>query len=149
MDLKLPTYHDNHRLAVFSSTSRSESTYEMRHSIINLVISTHSCNNLVTYIYAEAHSLHFSFLWRSQESGVISTVKPHPIPRLKSFSLRLSVVLAQSTEARCLSLVWRCSGSSTDRRCSNYIWVINNFIAHKGASYIRGLMVMLVHKQIN
>ena len=23
---------------------------------------------------------------------------------------------------------WRCSWSSTDRRCSNYIWVINNFI---------------------
>ena len=23
---------------------------------------------------------------------------------------------------------WRCSWSSTDRRCSNYIWVINNFL---------------------
>ena len=25
---------------------------------------------------------------------------------------------------------WRCSWGSADRRCSNYIWVINNFIAH-------------------
>ena len=25
---------------------------------------------------------------------------------------------------------WRCSWSSTDRRCSNYIWVINNYVAH-------------------
>ena len=29
-----------------------------------------------------------------------------------------------------LSGEWRCSWSSTDRRCSNYIWVINNLIAY-------------------
>ena len=37
-----------------------------------------------------------------------------------------------------LSREWRCSWSSADRRCSNYIWVINNFSAYEGASYIRG-----------
>ena len=31
-----------------------------------------------------------------------------------------------------LSREWRCSWNSADRRCSNYIWVINNFIAYKG-----------------
>ena len=36
---------------------------------------------------------------------------------------------------------WRCSWSSADRRCSNYIWVIDNFIAYQGATYIRGFMV--------
>ena len=36
---------------------------------------------------------------------------------------------------------WRCSWSSADRRCSNYIWVIDNLIANKGASYIRDLTV--------
>ena len=47
-----------------------------------------------------------------------------------------------------LSWEWRCSWSSADRRCSNYIWVINNLIAHKGASYIRGLTVYgIVHNQ--
>ena len=36
---------------------------------------------------------------------------------------------------------WRCSWSSADRRCSNYIWVINNLIAHQCAPYIRELTV--------
>ena len=36
-----------------------------------------------------------------------------------------------------LSGEWRCSWSSAERRCSNYIWVINNFIAYQGAPYIR------------
>ena len=40
-----------------------------------------------------------------------------------------------------LSREWRCSWSSADRRCSNFIWVINNSIAHQGASYIRDLTV--------
>ena len=40
-----------------------------------------------------------------------------------------------------LSWEWRCSWSSADRRCSNYIWVINNFIANSDATYIRGLTV--------
>ena len=40
-----------------------------------------------------------------------------------------------------LSRQWRCSWSSADRRCSNYIWVIDNLIAHWGASFIRDLTV--------
>ena len=43
-----------------------------------------------------------------------------------------------------LSWEWRCSWSSADRRCSNYIWVINNFIVYKGATYIRGFTVCLL-----
>ena len=39
---------------------------------------------------------------------------------------------------------WRCSWSSADRRCSNYIWVIDSLIAYWGASYIRDLMVTLI-----
>ena len=35
-----------------------------------------------------------------------------------------------------LILEWRCSWSSADRQCSNYIWVINNFIANQGVSHI-------------
>ena len=42
-----------------------------------------------------------------------------------------------------LSWEWRCSWSSADRRCSNYIWVINNFIAYWGASYIRDFTVVI------
>ena len=43
-----------------------------------------------------------------------------------------------------LSQVWRCGWSSADRRCSNYIWVINNFIAHLGANCIRGFTVLII-----
>ena len=42
-----------------------------------------------------------------------------------------------------LSREWRCSWSNADRRCSNYIWVINNLVAFESASYIRDLTVML------
>ena len=39
-----------------------------------------------------------------------------------------------------LSREWRCSSwSSADRRCPNYIWVIDNLIVYRGASYIRDL----------
>ena len=34
-----------------------------------------------------------------------------------------------------LSWEWRCSWSSADRRCFNYIWVINNVIANSGVLY--------------
>ena len=41
-----------------------------------------------------------------------------------------------------LSREWRCSWSSADRQCSNYIWVINNFILLPAkVSYITGLTV--------
>ena len=40
-----------------------------------------------------------------------------------------------------LSQEWICSGSSADRQCSNYIWVINNFIDYYVVAYIRGLTV--------
>ena len=58
------------------------------------------------------------------------------------FSYCLAAVFAESLESQMLSREWRCSWSSTDRRCSNYIWVIDNFIAHKGVTYIRGFMVV-------
>ena len=40
-----------------------------------------------------------------------------------------------------LSWECRCSWSSADRRCSNYIWVINKYIAYWGGSNIRDLTV--------
>ena len=38
-----------------------------------------------------------------------------------------------------LSWEWRCSWSSADRRCSIYIWVINNLVVYESAPYIRDL----------
>ena len=44
-----------------------------------------------------------------------------------------------------LSREWRCSRSSADRRrCSNNIWVINNFIVYEDVSYIRGFYGILI-----
>ena len=45
-----------------------------------------------------------------------------------------------------LSWEWRCSWSSADRRCSNYIWVINNFIANLGVAYIRDSTVDILQR---
>ena len=49
--------------------------------------------------------------------------------------------LCPSHWSHMLNREWRCSWSRADRRCSNYIWVVNNFIAYYGVSYIRGLTV--------
>ena len=43
--------------------------------------------------------------------------------------------------SQALSPEWRCSWSSGDGLCSNYIWVINKFIAYWSASYITGFTV--------
>ena len=64
--------------------------------------------------------------------------KTHPIPKHKCFSSRLCPI----HWSQVLSWEWRCSWSSADRHCSNYIWVINNFIAYWGASYIRDFTVL-------
>ena len=60
------------------------------------------------------------------------------------------MILVSSCSSLCLihwcqvlSREWRCSWSSADRQCSNYIWVISNFIAYSGAPYITGLAVIL------
>ena len=47
-----------------------------------------------------------------------------------------------------LSGKWRCSWSSADRRCSNFIWVTNYLIAYQSASYIRDLTV-IIHPRPN
>ena len=70
------------------------------------------------------------------------------IRRTKSQHLNDSHLVLQSSLSNPLKpgvklREWRCSWSSADRRCSNYIWVINNIIAYKGAPYIRDLAVVL------
>ena len=44
---------------------------------------------------------------------------------------------------------WRCSWSSADRRCSNYIWVIMNLIVYYAASFIRGLTVVCISVKLS
>ena len=67
------------------------------------------------------------------------------IQRTKPKNLNVSRLVVQLSLCNLLKpgvkLKWRCRWSSANRRCSNYIWVINNYIAHYGATYIRGLTV--------
>ena len=53
--------------------------------------------------------------------------------------------LCPINSSQVLSRSLRCSWSSADRRCSNYIWVIDNFIAYQDASYIGDLTVLLYY----
>ena len=59
----------------------------------------------------------------------------HQIQKLKCLSSRLVAVFADV-----LCRVWICSWSSSDRRYSNYIWVINS-IAYEGVPYNKDLTV--------
>ena len=64
--------------------------------------------------------------------------KPHQIPKNKCFSSRRAVRCLDPIHwTQMLSSEWRYN--CTDRRCSNYIWVINNFIAYWGETCIRAL----------
>ena len=56
--------------------------------------------------------------------------------------------LCQIPWSQMLSREWRCSWSSADRRCSNYIWVTDNFIAYQGAAYVRGFTVGLFRNSL-
>ena len=57
--------------------------------------------------------------------------KTHQIQQIKCFLARF--LFRQE---------WRCSWSSADRRCSNYIWVVSKFIAYEAATYSRDWTVL-------
>ena len=82
----------------------------------------------------------------SPTSSKISNIR-HQITKLTWVSSCLAVVFFPIHWSQVLSGEWRCSWSSTDRQCSNYIWVMNKFIACGGVSYIRGLTVLQKHFQ--
>ena len=70
----------------------------------------------------------------------ISTISA-PNPKTQMLLDSACSCLCATYWSQVLSREWRCSWSSADRRCSNYIGVINNLMAYKGASYIRDLTV--------
>ena len=71
--------------------------------------------------------------------------KTSSISRTKPQCINGSCVLAQLSSLNPLKPGVKLR---TKMRCSNYIWVINNFIAYKGATYIRGFTVILIYCQI-
>ena len=76
-----------------------------------------------------------SWLWLScTESNLYN--EAHQILKLKCFSSCLAVVFAQFHCSQVLSRE-RCSWSSADRRCSNYIWMISNLNAYNAVTNVR------------
>ena len=80
--------------------------------------------------------------------NLLSYRKTFSIRRTKSQSLNVSR-LVSSCSCLCpihwnqmLSRKWRCSWSSTNKRCSSYSWVINKSIAYQAASYVRDSAVI-------
>ena len=93
-------------------------------------------------------------LWKIQISCITSmsgndrnynTVKPliksAPNPKTSVFLVSACICLCAIYCSQVLSREGRCSWSSADRRCFNYIWVINNSIAYLSAPYIIDLTV--------
>ena len=72
---------------------------------------------------------------------IFTTLKPliHGAqnPKTSIYLVSSCSCLCQVHWSQMLSREWRCSWNSAD----NYIWVINDFTAHEGAVYIRGLTV--------
>ena len=62
------------------------------------------------------------------------TVKPlvliAPNPKAQIFLGSSCSCLRSIHWSQVLSWEWRCSWSNADRRCSNYLWVISNFISY-------------------
>ena len=91
-------------------------------------------------------SLKACHLWYAVQKTC--TVKPlveiAPNPKTQLFLISSCSCLCPIHWSQMLSWEWRCSWSSADRRCFNYIWVINNCIAYQGATYIRGFTVIEV-----
>ena len=87
----------------------------------------------------------FTLLQNVNPSGTDSYRQTYNISRNRSknvmFLLSSCSCLRPIPWSRVLSREWWCSWSSTDRPSSNYICVINNFIAYWGATYFRVLTV--------
>ena len=69
--------------------------------------------------------------WFTGTRRQISNIRPTYTPNFNVSRLVLQFRFP-SYWCQALSRVWRCSWSSAERRCSNsnYIWLINNIIAH-------------------
>ena len=70
------------------------------------------------------------FLGQKQSYCQISNIRCTKSPNLNVSHLVLLYRFCPIHWNQVLSREWRCSWSSTDRRCANYIFVINKFIAH-------------------
>ena len=81
-----------------------------------------SCNEVVIYLWQPQVAFSNS-IYRQ-----VSYIRCTKSQNLKDS--RTVLWLSLPTWSQMLSRQWRCSRSSADSRCSDYIWVIDNFIAY-------------------
>ena len=89
-------------------------------------------------VYASVHWVIFG------QCTVKSLISAHLILDFKYLLSLFFICLCPIHWSQVLRREWRWSWSNADRRCSNYIWVIDNFIAYYGATYIRGFTVDVI-----
>ena len=85
-----------------------------------------------------------SYFCSWKKSTIKSLVYDAPNHKLWIFLVSSCSCLCPIHWSQVLCRERRCSWSSADRRCSNYIWAINHFIAYRGAPYIRGFTVLQI-----
>ena len=80
------------------------------------------------------NTMEFSCYWTKIVPQCHTTVKlliyGAPNPKTQMFLNSSCSCLWPIHWSQALSREWRCCWGSTDRRCSSYIWVINNFITY-------------------
>ena len=68
--------------------------------------------------------------WRTTlRSNIVKPLQVAPNPKTEMVFVSSHSCLCAIHWIQVLNREWSCSWSNADRRCSNYIWVINNFIA--------------------
>ena len=97
-------------------------------SIANALELLHSCTRLSMCRNSTCHTTQLPIIYYCKASNIRCT-KPQNINDSRLVSCRSC--LCPIHWSQMLSREQRCSWSSADRRCSNYIWVIKNFIATK------------------
>ena len=111
-------------------TDTSEFQFDFRFGQ-NSVIGT---GGMLNYDMLEAVSWLGSRQLLSMGDGLENTVKSliqmTPNPKTQMFLISACSCLCAIYWSQVLNGEWRCSWSSADRRCFNYIWVINNLIAY-------------------
>ena len=70
------------------------------------------------------------WFWKFDDFAEKFLIQNAPNPKIEMFFISACSCLCVIYWSHIVSWEWRCSWSSADRRCSNYIWVINNSIAY-------------------
>ena len=105
-------------------------------------------NENINLIRATSDQMNYTFIYEIMRLMSVSTVKSliwdATNPETQMFLVSSYSCICPIYWMQVLSLERRRSWSNTDRRCSNYIWGINNLIANQSETYVRDLTARCV-----